>query len=356
MERLPFRCRDSHAPNLPVRASVGGVPCIGRRTFVRGAGAGLLLAGLSALPSCGDEPPLVIGVHESWIGHQPLLAEHARRSPKSGPIVLERLTGLSAAQQRFRSGALNALFGTLDEAIRLLAEGMDLRILLVSEESAGADAVVAQPQFADMRALRGRRIGLMSIGIEGYLLARALELNGMSADDVALVPMEGDRLAAAFREARVDAVVTWYPLITDLLHVGGHVVFDSGSVDEDILGVMVAKRSVASSNSEAFGGFLDLWSAAVRRLRGAPDQLIAEIADRTRGQPAALRSALDSVVLYDSPESLELLLGQDRPLLKLADRLQGNMLRLGLLNTRQNLTTLVEPALLRGLYAEWAEA
>ena len=55
-----------------------------------------------------------------------------------------------------------------------------LQIPLVIDFSDGADVVLARPDIADVPALRGKRVGLTVSPLDIYMLARALELNGMS--------------------------------------------------------------------------------------------------------------------------------------------------------------------------------
>lgn len=311
-----------------------------------------LLAAAAVIGFIADEPrrPLVIGVHEGWIGHQPLFLEESRGSAAADSVVLKGLVNVSAAQQGFRSGALDALFGTLDEALRLRADGIDLQIVVLNDCSSGADAVVAQPSIGDVYGLRGARVALMPVGIDAYIVGRALQLHDMSFENIHIVPLEGDNRLDAFKQQIVDAVVTYDPILQKMVDLGGHVIFDTSDIPGESCTVLMAKAETLRDRESSFAEFIKVWARSVRSFHEHRELSIRKIADQRDGSVEDVVFILERLHLFSARESLELLAGADLAFIESANRIQNNMLQLNLLEQPVDVSHLVSPNLLRRLY------
>lgn len=136
-------------------------------------------------------------------------------------------------------------------------------VVLVLNESRGADQLLARPGTGGLEALRGQRIGITRSSLGPYLVSEALETVGMGLADVELVPAELPRLDGMLRRGEVAAIATFPPYSTYLTRLGlAEVLFDSSRLPGQIVDVLVAERGYALRNRRELGRLLRTWEAA----------------------------------------------------------------------------------------------
>jgi len=94
------------------------------------------------------------------------------------------------------------------------AGGIDSTALIIGDFSNGNDGVVLK-NGASVKELKGRKVRLVQLSVSHYLLARALEKNGVSEKDLTLVNASDADIAGLFISDSdpAAAVVTWNPLL-----------------------------------------------------------------------------------------------------------------------------------------------
>ena len=97
-----------------------------------------------------------------------------------------------------------------------------------TDTSAGADAVLAKKDIADVKAMKGKKVAATLGQCNHLLLQKALEKAGLTEKDIQLVNMNPDDAGAAFAAGKIDVAVTWEPWITKASgDKKGHVIFSS---------------------------------------------------------------------------------------------------------------------------------
>lgn len=255
--------------------------------------AGLLAVAVACLSSCA--PPvrtLRVGTND-FVGYELLYL--ARDMGYYGAMRIELLEFPSTTEviRAYRNGAIDVAAVTADEA--LLANDNDdaEHVLLVTDASAGADAIYANPRFDSMRALRGRRIGVETTALGALVLSRALESNGMIPGDVTVVPLTLDAHESAYRNGLVDAVVTFDPICERIEAAGGVRVFDSRQMPREILDFLIASSKTVATRREDLTVLVRGWLRAQdhlgRNRKDALQRMVARVSGRTvEGFDAAL--------------------------------------------------------------------
>ncbi len=142
-----------------------------------------------------------IGMHV-WPGFEPLfLARHEGLLDEKDFRLVEFSNGAEVGRA-FRNGEVEAVCLTLDEAFYLVRNGADPVILLVLDESNGADVVLGRKDLSTLAGLKGKRVAVEVSAVETYMLTRALQHAGMTARDVRLVYLPPEKHVDAFETAR----------------------------------------------------------------------------------------------------------------------------------------------------------
>ena len=113
--------------------------------------------------------------------------------------------------------------------------GVDSTALIIGDFSNGNDGIVLK-NGSSVKDLKGRDVKLVELSVSHYLLARALELNGMSERDLKLVNTSDSDIAAIFASDANAAVVTWNPPLMQCRNTkGAKMVFDSSKIPGEII-------------------------------------------------------------------------------------------------------------------------
>ena len=291
-----------------------------------------------ALPGCAKPPaePLHVATN-TWVGYEPLyLARSLQYLPESC-AVLHEMPNSSAVIKAFRNNAIDVAALTLDEALLLLQDGIDARILLVMDISNGADVLLVHPGIKNIGGLKGKRVGAESLALGAYMLSRALEKGGLRPEDITLVPTTYDAHEEAYLSGKIDAVVTFEPVKSKLLAKGARILFDSSMIPNQIVDVLVVRPDAVKGNPAAFRDLEAAWYRALQYLRANPKEACRLLAAREGVSAAQFAESLHGIVIPDEKDNRRLLSGE---LLASAQRMAQVMLHEKLLKKT------IEPALL----------
>jgi len=188
-----------------------------------------------------SKDPLKVGT-VLWPGYEPLYLAKEHSFFEGQDVELIELPSSTGVIRAMKNGSLQAATLTLDEAISLLVSGVDIVIVTALDVSQGADMVIAQEPFTSLNDVKGKRIGVDTGAVGAVMLVGFLEFAGVSASEVEIVPLSIQNHFAAFHEISVDIVVTYEPVAGELLRAGGHRVFDSSKIPNQIIDVLVVRR------------------------------------------------------------------------------------------------------------------
>jgi len=243
-----------------------------------------LVISAATLVSCFQrhEPILRIATNV-WPGYETLYLARSLGYYDDRSIRLVEMTSSSQVSQALRNGTIEAGCLTLDETLSLLQDNVNLRVVLIMDISHGADVVMARPGIAGLKALRNKRVGVENAAVGAIMLDAALEAGGLQAADVNIVPITPDEHAAAYLSGKVDAVVTFEPVRSQLLKAGAHVLFDSTQVPGRIIDVLVVRAEDAANHTRELKELLDGHFKALEYLKNNPQDAAKRMAPRLNG-------------------------------------------------------------------------
>lgn len=232
-----------------------------------------------------------------WLGYGPLyVADDLRWLEPSGFRLLE-YPSTSGVLRAFRNGLLDAAMLTIDETLRLMADNHDLEILLITNISAGADAVYAMPPLRDPQDLLGARIGVEDSALGAFFLSRLLDLGGLRRDQVEIVSLPVQEHLNAMREGRIDAVITFSSEGPAMQALGARRVLDSRALPNEIIDVLVVDRQRVSP--QARRRLQALWHESLARWRQSPDYIDSVLMRRLGIGSEALQLTREGLLMGD---------------------------------------------------------
>lgn len=252
-----------------------------------------------------EPEPLHVGC-DLFSGYAPLA--HALRTykppPGAAPVRLHKFSSYSDSLRAFRNGRLDLIAMTQYDALWMRAQGVPLRAVAVVDHSVGADALVCQPQYGSLRALRGKRIGLQADSVSYFLLLQALARQHLQVEEFELVHLSPNLIDTAFRARQVEAAVLWEPFVSGLGRAA-RTLSSSRDLEIPIVDLLWVRADRQQKLRRHLVPLLRHYFGALDDLSARSDTLHAELAAEQRLTPREVSVALNGLRLFGPRENLE---------------------------------------------------
>ena len=259
--------------------------------------AGMLTLALHPVPSFAQ---VTLGVSDwpGWVAWY--VAEKEGYFKKYGadvklvwfPDYMTSVNALSAGQI---DANCQALIDTLSPAVKKVPA----KVILVTDNSAGNDALMVSNNIKSFAELKGKTIGLEIGSIENYLAATGLQKNGLSEKDVNFVNMSTGDAAAALIAGKLPAAGVWNPWIQRIqTHKAGHPLFTSKSAPGLIPDVVYARDTALAAHRKDFVAMTKAWFDAVKFIDANPAKAAAIMAPHVGLKPEEYALSLAGTKLF----------------------------------------------------------
>lgn len=312
----------------------------------------LLFVVALALSACGAQTtasptpnqPLRFG-YDLWPGYYPVLIAQSQGYFKEEGLTVEAIApgATDVMLTDFNAGKYDAIAVALGDLISLTQANPDLKIVFVTDESAGGDAVVAAPGTT-LSDLRGKRIGVNHGGFAELLVVKMLEEQGLTAQDVTLIDMDASELPARLAAGHIDAGHAWEPYVSEAVAGGGSVIFSSADTPGLIPDAVAFRGSVVRERPDDVRAFVNAWFKAVDYWKANPDQGTQQIAGQLNLKPEDI--SLQGIKLLGRPENNTLFQKGDSmtSLYHVTQLYIDFYSRIGALRTLPDVNTILDPS------------
>ncbi|HEY9705545.1 MAG TPA: ABC transporter substrate-binding protein [Allocoleopsis sp.] len=268
-----------------------------------------------ALTSCPDNNiPTIRIATNLWTGYETLYLARSLGYYEQTSIKLTDYPSGSEEVKAYRNNEIEGAGLSIDQALNLAVTQEDFSIITIMDFSNGADVILAKPEFKNMQALKGKKIGVESTALGAFFLTRALEKNNMTAKDIEIVSLELNEHERAYKTGKIDAVVTFGPPRAKLLELGAKLVFDSSQIPGEIVDTLVVRKDIIKKYPQVIQTLVNGRFKALEYLKQHPQDAANRIAPRTKVKPEQILDAFKGMKQPDLKENQELL-SQTNPIL-----------------------------------------
>jgi NitT/TauT family transport system substrate-binding protein len=221
-----------------------------------------LLGGL-APASFAATSSLRIGV-PVWVGWMPWwVAQEKGLFKRNGVSVdLRNFAVQGDAVQALAGGKLDGASVATNDILTVNAAGPKATVVLLHDESAGADMLVTRG-IDDPKKLKGQRIAVEVGGVSHFFLDKLLAVQGLRETDVTVVNMAAADAGAAFASGAINAAVTWEPFGTQAVKAGGKRLLTSKDTPGAIVDVLGIRNEVLKKRPDQVRRLLQSWFDAL---------------------------------------------------------------------------------------------
>ena len=207
---------------------------------------------------------------------------------------------------QFTAGKFDGVTLTNGDALTIpAAGGVDSTALILGDYSNGNDAVILKTgkTLAD---IKGQKVNLVELSVSHYLLARGLEDIKMSEKDITIVNTSDADMIAAAATPDVTAVVTWNPLVSEILAMPGTTkVFDSSQIPMEITDMTLVNTKTLKDNPKFGKALVGAWYETMAVMRAdspAGVKARADMAKMSGTTPESFDAQLKTTKMYWEPK------------------------------------------------------
>jgi len=208
------------------------------------------------------------------------------------PVYSDSLTA-------FYSGQLDGICIAASDAIAPFNEGVDFKIVLVNDNSFGADGLVVHDDVKSIADLKGKSVSTEIGTLEHMFLLKILEDNGMTIDDVNFSNMTINDAGPAFIANSVDAAVLWEPTLSTAIASGGKLLYSTRETPGLIPDTLAVSSKVLAENRDAVQKIVDSWFQGVGKLSRREPGMMAAVCRGAELSIDEYTIMLDGVTLFD---------------------------------------------------------
>jgi NitT/TauT family transport system substrate-binding protein len=273
----------------------------------------VLIAGTAAVPARAAElKPYRVGFN-AWIGSIAFFVAQQKGFFKEEGLDVQTKSFSSPGDglTPLVAGTLDAVLSTADSVITVLDKAPgQLKVVYLTDTSAGADAILAKKEITSIKDLKGKKVAATLGQCNHLLLEKALETGGLTDKDIQLVNMNPDDAGAALAAGKVDAAVTWEPWITKVSgQKTGHVIFSSKETPNLILDVLAISSKTGKTKAAETRAFLKALNRGYEFVQKHTDEAATLAAKSLEQKPDEVKAMLPKVDLYSGQKNLEVLAG-----------------------------------------------
>ncbi len=201
----------------------------------------------------------------------------------------------------YTAGTMDGVTVTNMDALSIPAVGgVDTTALIIGDFSDGNDGIVSS-EVKDVKGLKGKDVKLVELSVSHYLLARALDMNGLRERDLKVVNTSDADIGGIFL-SNGGNVVTWNPILMSLRSSPkANLLFDSSKIPGEIIDMTVVRTDGDERFKKALTG---AWYETVKIMGGkgkASDEAIAFMARQAGGTVPEFKAQLKTTRMFYTP-------------------------------------------------------
>jgi NitT/TauT family transport system substrate-binding protein len=280
-------------------------------------GAAAMLAAVTSVSfaaqqAIADDLPVEPGVFKlaisPWLGYGMWYIAQEKGFFKANGLEGVELINFVEDKDMGAAVAAGQVDGDNESIQQLLAKvraGIPVKGVLLLDASTKADAILANSAIKTVADLKGKQVAFERGSTSDLLLNYVLQKNGMTIDDVNVLPMPAANAGTAIISGTVPAAVTYEPYISAAVAADKtiKVLAEAGEAPGLISDVLAVPEETLKKKPGQVQAMMKSWDQALEYYRAHTEEGRAIIAKGVGAAPSDLATAFDGVSYYSVGES-----------------------------------------------------
>jgi len=251
----------------------------------------------------------IIGINE-WYGYAPIVYADKMGYFKENNIDLELVLfeGQAQSNKAFEKGSINGLLTVLTDVVFLKGTGVPIKVAAVTDFSLYGDAIIAQPKFENLKALKGKIIGIDSLNsFSEFFVTEALKKEGMKPEDVYFKVVPYNKIADALKNNEVQAAHSWDPGKKQAVDSGMKIIFYAGLIPNSVIDTLSFNEELEKEHSDDIKKIVTLFYKARDEMIRNPYQGAVMTSSFFNNDPKSFADSMKEIHMLTEKENRELL-------------------------------------------------
>jgi NitT/TauT family transport system substrate-binding protein len=257
----------------------------------------------------GDRSETIVIGYSSWPGWWPwAIAEKEELFKANGvDVEMKWFDGYIESMEALAAGQIDGNSQTLNDTISFAADAVNGEVaLLVNDNSAGNDKIIVDQSISTVADLKGKKIAIEEGVVDDFLLTLALEKEGLSREDIEIVPLETGAAAAAFAAGKADAVGAFAPFwTTALTREGSKELVSSNDFPGAIPDLLVMSQTMVDERPEAIQAIVETWFDVLDFMEKNPERADEIMAERAGITPEEIKMLKQGTRIFSLEDNLK---------------------------------------------------
>lgn len=220
-------------------------------------------------------------------------------------VTLKYFPVYSDSLQAFNTGKLDMLNIATCDTIAPYNQGVGFKIVMINDNSNGADGLVAKNSIKSIADLKGKNVVTEYGTIEHFFLLKALESAGMKESDVKYTNMTVNDSGTAMLAGKVDAACVWEPSLSMALgSQDNHLLYSSAQTPGLIPDLLVASDKLIKGRSKDVQNLVNVWYDTLAFYKQNPDKAAADMAKQADVSVDEMKGIMAGSKLFSVEDNL----------------------------------------------------
>ena len=247
-----------------------------------------LVIAFAAFTACGEKkPPITIGYSDwpGWVAWE-IAIEKGMFEKKGVAVEFRWFDNYVESLQAMDAKQLDGNCQTWNDTIFSLATvGVPMKAVLINDNSAGNDGVVAKG-VSSLKDLKGKVVAAEEGTVSHFVLLTALEKAGLSQSDVEFKNMFVPDAGNAVALGNVSAAALWQPSLFNAMQEDGvKLLFTSKEMPGLIPDMLVFHEDVVKKNGPEIQKIVEVWFEVMEFIKNNPEESYAIMAKKVGQTP-----------------------------------------------------------------------
>lgn len=325
--------------------------------FIAGLAGGLILHNIA--PAVAQSSPMKMSLGGvTWIGLAPFYVAQEKGffTENNLEVNLQLFGSNTDYVSAFLANRVDGAISSVTSEVVLMAEkGKDFKIVMIQDNSAGGDGILARNSVASIADFKGKKVAVEQGAVGHFFLLQVLDEAGLSEQDITIINADAATAAAAYQAGNVDIASTYAPFLSQAneAQTDGRIIYDSSKMPTAITDFYVFDREYLEANPEAVAAFVAGIAKALDFIETNRDEAMAIAAPQLEVTPEALAADLEGIELPNIAKNIEMLTdsSSDIYILNSLNAMGDFLVNQGQIQAVPDMATFIEPKFIQSVRA-----
>ena len=250
-----------------------------------------------------------IAINE-WAGYAPLVYAEVMGLYKKNnlPVEISFIANPSEINNLYKKRKFVGISTVLADAMSLKSEGVDGKVVLLTDYSMEGDAILADPKIKNIKDLKGKTIGINELNSFSHLLVlEAVKQAGLKEREINLKIVPFDKVTNELDAKGIVAGHTWDPEKKKALAKGYRAIFKATVVPGLISEGILFHEDFLLKNKENIKKLINIFYLAQVEMLKNPQESSEKMKSFFKNDPVIFAHSFSEMHFIDKKENLALM-------------------------------------------------